>query len=902
MDSFTEPYIRPDDVSLSDIRDQVRALEEEHRANGIQLSGRIIHVCHSLPVTATLNKKAGVLSPPATPPTKSSEVPPSPSTDAPPSSQGTSKSSEEPSIPSAWTLAPRYGHAAMISGIRSLSTTHEQLIVGWTGDIHSTTPGERVPEGTISDDDRAALDEALLTYQPKESDPDDDKKTLYVPVWMDHKVAHGHYDGYCKQILWPLFHYLLWQDVATEYASADSHYPFYEAANAAFARRIAEVYRPGDLIWVHDYHLLLVPKLVREVIPDAVLGLFVHTPFPSSEVFRCLPRRKEILDGMLGANLVCFQTYSYSRHFMSTCIRVCGYEANSRGIDVEGHVSAVAHCPVGIDAERVGRDVLRPGIQPKLESLRTLYEGKKIIVGRDKLDVVKGVLQKLRAFEKLLHDYPEWIGKAVMIQVTSPALTDSPKLERQVTEMVAHINGEYGSLDFIPCHHYHQTLKKDEFYALLSVADLAVITPLRDGMNTTSMEFVIAQEQTKKSPSVLSEFMGISKFMDQALQVNPWDLGDVAAAMNRGLLMSEAEKIPRHEKLLNFVTTHTSHSWAAMLGKLLLTQINGQNTARQTPYIPKSLLQDKYKSAKKRLFLFDYDGTLAPIVKVPSAAVPTEQTLTALRRLCRDEKNLVYIISGRDGEFLEQHLGHIEKLGFSAEHGGFIRERGQKEWTNFTESLDMSWMSEVHEVFRYYTERTTGSHIEVKKSSITWHYRSADPEWGQFQCRQCQDLLENNLAHKRPIEVLVGKKNLEVRPLAVNKGEIVKRILYHNPDAEFIFCAGDDKTDEDMFRALNIFPGGASSNSTSKVKLEAPLSVKLIDNGLGDPAPVELEIRPDAIFTTAVGHSSKRTLASWHVTAPQEVVDHMLEMIDFESGTVTPASNQGDERKEQSHL
>lgn len=897
MDSFTEPYIRPAGVALSDIRDQVRALEEDHRAKGIELSGRIIHVCHSLPVTATFNNKAGVISPPATPPSRPTNVPPSPS-DTPSPSQQPSQTAEQPSIPSVWTLTPKYGHAAMISGIRSLSTTHEQLIVGWTGDIQSPVPGERVLEHTISDSDKEALEEALKTYQPKESDPDDDRKTLYVPVWMEHKVAHGHYDGYCKEILWPLFHYLLWQDVATEYASADSHYPFYEAANAAFARRISEVYLPGDLIWVHDYHLLLVPKLVREVIPDAILGLFVHTPFPSSEVFRCLPRRKEILDGMLGANLVCFQTYSYSRHFMSTCIRVCGYEANSRGIDVEGHVTAVAHCPVGIDAERVARDVLRPGIQPKLESLRTLYEGKKIIVGRDKLDVVKGVLQKLRAFEKLLHDYPEWIGKAVMIQVTSPALTDSPKLERQVTEMVAHINGEYGSLDFIPCHYYHQALKKDEFYALLSVADLAVITPLRDGMNTTSMEFVIAQQQTKKSPSVLSEFMGISKNMDQALQVNPWDLGDVAAAMNRGLLMSENEKQSRHQKLLEVVTTHTSHSWATMLVKLLLTQINSQNTARQTPYIPRSLLQDKYKSAKKRLFLFDYDGTLAPIVKVPSMAIPSEPTLLALQRLCKDQKNLVYIISGRDGEFLEQHLGHVDELGFSAEHGGFIREPGSKEWTNFTETLDMSWMSEVYEVFRYYTERTTGSHIEVKKSSITWHYRSADPEWGQFQCRQCQDLLENNLAHKRPIEVLVGKKNLEVRPLAINKGEIVKRILYKNPDAEFVFCAGDDKTDEDMFRSLILFPN--PNNGAVKAKLEAPLSVKLVDQ-IEDAPPVELDVRPDAIFTTAVGHSSKRTLASWHVTTPQEIVDHMLEMIDFESGTVTPASI-GSDTEEKSHL
>lgn len=870
MDSFHEPYTREgDDVSLEDARKQVQALEAEHKAKGIPLSGRILHVCHYLPVVATLNNRPGVLSPPLTPPLVDAELeqlePTTPlEPQAPP---------PQPKTKSVWTLNPRYGHAALISGIRSLSVTHEQLIIGWIGDIHTPVANERVPEDLIADSDKVALEDALKSYTPKESDPDDDRKTGYVPVWLNDKVAHGHYDGYCKQILWPLFHYLLWQDVATEYASADSHYPFYEAANAAFARRIAEIYRPGDLIWVHDYHLLLTPKLLRELIPEAVVGLFVHTPFPSSEVFRCLPRRKEILDGMLGANIICFQTYSYSRHFTSTCVRVCGYETNQRGIDVEGHVTAVMHCPVGVDAERVARDILRPGIKPKFDALLSLYQGKKIIVGRDKLDVVKGVIQKLRAFEKLLHDYPQWRGNVVMIQVTSPALTDSPKLETQISELVAHINGEYGSLDFIPVHHYHQTLKKDEFYALLSVADLAVITPLRDGMNTTSMEFVIAQERTKKSPSVLSEFMGISKQMSEALMVNPWNLGDVAAAIHKGLIMSEAEKLQRHQKLYKIVVTHTSHTWAALLVKMLLSQMDGQNTARQTPYIPKNLLQEKYKHAQKRLFLFDYDGTLAPIVKTPSMAIPSEHALLALAKLSEDPKNLVYIISGRDGDFLQQHLGHLSKVGFSAEHGGFMRMPGQKQWMNFTEKLDMSWMNEVHEIFRYYTERTTGSHIEVKKSSITWHYRGADPEWGQFQCRQCQDLLENNLVNKRPIEVLVGKKNLEVRPIAVNKGEIVKRLLYKNPDAEFIFCAGDDKTDEDMFRALLLFPPG-----TTKATLEPPLSVTLIDPDSDSLPAVDLAISPSAIFTTAVGHSGKRTLASWHVTTPQEIVEHMLEI------------------------
>ncbi|KAF8196101.1 trehalose-6-phosphate phosphatase [Pholiota molesta] len=833
MESFAEPYTRQgDDISIAQVRSNIAELEAEHRKAGIPLSGRIIHVCHYLPLSPTLTQKQppssdiGVLSPPATPPTKSAEVPPSEHEDvAAPSSTKDSRNLETDSKAelvdeqkATWSFAPRHGHAAMISGIRSLSATHEQLIVGWTGDIF-TSPTDKVPVDSVTPQQRADFEAALKTYHPKESDPDDERdgKTKYVPVWLDDKVAHGHYDGYCKQTLWPLFHYLLWQDVATEYSSADSHYPFYEAANAAFARRIGEIYRPGDLIWVHDYHLLLVPKLVRESIPDAVIGLFVHTPFPSSEVFRCLPRRKEILDGMLGANLVCFQTYSYSRHFLSTCIRVCGYETNLRGIDVEGHVTAVMHCPVGIDAERVARDITRPGIKPKFEALRTLYEGKKIIVGRDKLDVVKGVLQKLRAFEKLLQDYPQWVGNVVMIQVTSPALTDSPKLERMVSELVAHINGEYGSLDFIPVHHYHQTLKKDEFYALLSVADLAVITPLRDGMNTTSMEYVIAQNDTGKNPSVLSEFMGISKNMDNALLVNPWNLGvRRRRCNNQGLIMDPAEKAARHEKLYKVVTTHTSHTWGAVLVKMLLSQMGLSGTARQTPYIPREQLEGCYQKAKKRLFLFDYD--VRP-------------------------KNIVWIISGRDGAFLEQHLGHLTNVGFSAEHGGFVKERGSSQWTNFTKNLDMSWMA----------ERTTGSHIEMKKSSITWHYRATDPEWGQFQCRQCQDLVALSLS--------VG-----FRPIAVNK-VVVSRMIYPTFSDYFLHIFAFSQTDEDMFRALLLFPPGVK-----KVTLPAPVSVTLVDDPKAQP--VELKIESEAVFTTAVGHSSKRTLAVWHVNTPHEVMSH----------------------------
>ncbi|THH12060.1 hypothetical protein EW145_g216 [Phellinidium pouzarii] len=881
MDSFAEPSSsesrqRADLAhSLDDVNTQIRALEQEYEQKGITLSGRTIHVTHYLPLTAALAPaKTGVISPPLTPPIRPTDVAASPTTETSPGLPQSSGANVDGVVPSQagtdpWILGPRWGHSAMISGIQSLSAAHEQLIVGWVGDLmraggNTDDARAKVSVASVSEADRAALDRAIAAYQPEEDKGG--KPTHYVPIWLDDGIAHGHYDGYCKTTLWPLFHYLLWQDVASESASADEHWREYVAANRVYAEAVASVYKPGDLVWVHDYHLLLVPQMLRALVPDAVTGLFVHTPFPSSEIFRCLPRRDEILDGMLGANLVCFQTYSYSRHFTSSCIRVLGYETTAKGIDNQGYVTTVSHCAVGVDALRISKDVLRPGIQPKLEALRQLYEGKKIIVARDKLDVVKGVVQKLRAFERLLQDYPEWIGNVVLIQVTSPALTDSPKLERQVSELVAHINGDFGALDFVPVHHYHQTIKKDEFYALLSVADLAVITPLRDGMNTTSMEFVLAQERTNKSPLVLSEFMGISSTMSEALQVNPWDLGGVAAAINRGLLMPEEEKHTRHAKLYKSVTTQTSHTWAAMLVRMLLSQMGTEHTAHSTPFLSQEKLHSMYIKAQRRLFLFDYDGTLTPIVKTPSMAVPSPEALEALEKLSADPRNVVYIISGRDSAFLEQHLGHVARMGMSAEHGGFMRAPGEEKWSNLTESLDMSWMSEVEEIFKYYTERTTGSHIEIKKSSITL-----------FQCHQCQDLLENNLAHKRPIEVLVGKKNLEVRPLAINKGEIVKRILYAHPEAEFVFCAGDDKTDEDMFRALAPF-----TSSGAHAIMDAPLGVTPSSSSKTmqvETPPVELALSPDGVFSTAVGASSKKTLASWHVSSPHEVVERMLGLV-----------------------
>ncbi|WVQ78101.1 trehalose-phosphatase [Cryptococcus sp. DSM 104549] len=984
MDSMHPDPAPAPPPSLTDIKAEVARLEAAHKAKGLPLSGRIIHVMHHLPVEIVRIVPAeqleaagsGVLSPPMTPEFKPEDV------------EATVESAD-----AKWRIHARTAHPALVSGIKSLSDTHDQVLVAWTGEVllqpdntatpqvqtqatfpsiasnllapfsgngaGDVSPTPQLPQeaplmvfgGEFNDQDKQEIETELHRFTEVETGLEKGGRLKYMPVFLPPDVSKGHYEGFCKKTLWPLFHYLLWLDSTATVPSPDPSWLAYKKTNQMFADRVAQVYRPGDLIICHDYHLLLAPKMIREALgqvfhPNAgwgtahpspnlhaaqrkgfdwesnqptpvgnkaekiggmlshvgsalgqhlgvmeqgggqpvevMIGMFMHTPWPSSEIFRCLPSRREILDGMLGANLVSFQTYSYSRHFVSTCIRVCGYESTQGGVDANGQVTAVQYCPIGLDIKRVMYERDQPGVIPKMEALRKLYKDKKIIVGREKLDVAKGVYNKLQAFEKFLQTYPEWRGKVVLIQVTTPALSESPKLERMTAELVSHINGTYGSLDFTPVHHYHQALEKDEYFGLLSVADLALITSLRDGMNTTSMEFILCQDTTSKSPLVLSEFMGTATSFQSALQINPHDLFGVARAINKGLTMGPEEKAERHAKLLEGVRGHTSHTWAATILKQLLENVGGEHTAHQTPALDVQRFADAYKKATKRLLLFDYDGTLTPIVKVPSHAVPTERTRNAIQSLADDPKNIVYLISGRDGDFLEEHWGHVAKLGMSAEHGSFVKQPGDEDFINMTEALDMSWMSEVEEIFKYYTERTTGSTIEVKKASITWHYRNSDPDFGEFQCKQCLDLLESSLAPRRPIEVLVGKKNLEVRPLAVNKGEIVRRLMYENPDADLIFCAGDDKTDEDMFRALRtVFPpGGAVEGSPVIMKPPVAVTSAMDAEDAAELPDVELHIRPEQIFATTVGPPAKKTLAGWHVTCPDEVVEALETLLE----------------------
>lgn len=563
-----------------------------------------------------------------------------------------------------------------------------------------------------------------------------------VPVWLadDDDVGgdgirlkdQGRWRRYAEGKLYTLLHYK--QHEPTDGRKERIQWADYYRMNQKFANRIMEIYKPGDIVVVHDYYLMLLPSMLRQRAQHMYIAFFLHCPFPSSEFVRCLSRRKEVLEGVLGSNLVGFQSFGYSRHFSSCCTRILGFPSDTAGVDTYGARVQVGVFPIGIDAAKVESLAFSPAVTESRNKLREMYAGKKLIVGRDRLDTVRGVAQKLMAFERFLESYPEWRERVVLMQVTSPSViedaaagSDETKIAMRVNELVGRINGLYGSLGFSPVQHYPQYLSQAEYFALLRAGDVALITSVRDGMNTTSLEYVVCQRDDH-GPLILSEFSGTAASLRDAIQINPWDLQGVADSLYEALSMSAERRMEMQQSLYNHVTTRTVQTWIGQFLRRLIGVLASSKDTVATPLLDRSALLLQYRAAgagasaavpppgsaeprppKRRLLMFDYDGTLTPIVREPSAAIPSERILRALEQLAADPRNAVWIISGRDQEFLAQHLGHIAALGFSAEHGSFVRlPGGGDRWENLAEKLDMGWQKEVIEVFEKYTDRVPG--------------------------------------------------------------------------------------------------------------------------------------------------------------------------------------------------
>ncbi|KAG5361658.1 Trehalose-phosphatase [Yarrowia sp. C11] len=753
----------------------------------------------------------------------------------------------------AYKIRPRRGNSALYSALDYMQagdgeTTWTSSLVAWTGEI-ALPAATSLPDlelyQKLTEEDKTKLEKELTEAQGG---------TPTHPIWTDSgdTVSTGYNEQlsptrrYAENILWPILHYI--QGEPTDGRDEKKWWSDYEDLNRKYCDKVLEIYKEGDIIWIHDYYLFLLPKMIREKLPDARIGFFMHAPFPSSEYFRCLAKRQELLQGVLASNLISTQSEAYKRHFMSACSRIVGAEAATpTSVYAYGQSVSVVALPIGIDTANVEADAFTDEITEKVQAIRQLYPDKKIIVGRDRLDSVRGVVQKLYAFDVFLKRYPEWRDRVVLVQVTSHTATGTRKVEKKVAELVSSINGRYGAIHFSPVHHYTKHIAREEYLALLRVADLCLITSVRDGMNTTALEFIVCQNGNN-SPLILSEFTGSAGNLPGAILVNPWDAVGVAEQINRAFRMGQEEKLSIEEPLYKRVTANTVQHWVNRFVSQVICNTFRTDQSHLTPILDNHKLVERFKMAKKRVFLFDYDGTLTPIVTDPAAATPSDGLKRDLRALGKDPRNAIWIISGRDSAFLDKWLGDITELGMSAEHGCFMKNPGSTEWENLAANFDMSWQKDVNDIFQYYTERTQGSHIERKRVALTWHYRRADPEFGLFQARECRAHLEQAVVPRWDVEVMSGKANLEVRPKSVNKGEIVKRLISEysseGEPPQFVLCMGDDQTDEDMFKALKDVP----------------------------------DLDSESIFPVMIGPPEKKTTASWHLLEPKGVLEMLNEL------------------------
>ncbi|KAK4183123.1 glycosyltransferase [Podospora australis] len=640
-------------------------------------------------------------------------------------------------------------------------------------------------------------------------------------VFCSDKDFDGHYSHFCKQILWPVFHYQI-PDNPKSKAYEDHSWKYYVNVNQAFADKIVKNWKRGDVIWVHDYHLLLVPGMVRKKLPEAKIGFFLHVAFPSSEVFRCLAVRKELLEGMLGANLIGFQIHEYTRHFLQTCSRILSAEATPDGLQLEDRFVDVVNLPIGIDPVSLSEHREEPEVKRWLDIMRERYAGKKLIVARDKLDHVRGVRQKLLSYELFLNMNPEWRDNTVLIQV---ALSTSEKseLDATVSDIVTRVNSSWANLAYQPVVYLKQDIDYAQYLALLSIADALMITSQREGMNLTSHEYLFCQDgkisEKKHGSLILSEFTGTSSlFNGSELSVNPWDYRACANAIKKALEMEPEEKERRWTKLYDCVNHHTGSHWFTEFLTRLDRVHEEQHRRDQTsvPRLSYPTLINQYKRTERRLFILDFEGTLVswgPVNQI--IPVSPQKTLDVLNDLLLDERNTIYVMSGRRPEELDRLFRRVPNLGLIAENGCFLKDCGSTTWTEMADADQIrSWKESVGGILRYYLERTPGAEIEDRRCSLIFHYKSAeDYESAMRQATDCashiNDACEDQRVHAIPLEGCVL-----VEPIDWTKSTAAERIFAdlrarmaadekHKSPVDFLMVVGDGREDEKVFKWAN---------------------------------------------------------------------------------------------------
>ncbi len=618
------------------------------------------------------------------------------------------------------------------------------------------------------------------------------------PVFIPENTMDKFYHGFCNKTIWPLFHYF------TSHVQYDKDsWEYYREVNQKFCDAVVRLAEPDDIIWIHDYHLMLLPRMIRDAAPGLQIGFFLHIPFPSFEVFRLLPSnwRREILEGLLGADLIGFHTNDYTHYFLRSVQRILGYEHNMGRIIADDHLVEADIFPMGIDYQKFRDHASSPEVEMEKADLKVMFSGRKVVLSIDRLDYTKGIINRLQGYEKFLKKNPEWHGKVTLVLVVVPSRTQVEHyqhMKKQIDETVGRINGRCGRMNWMPILYHYKFMPFNLLVALYSMSDVALVTPLRDGMNLIAKEF-IATKTDGRGVLILSEMAGTSKEAWETILINPNDTDEIADALETALKMPEEVQVRCNRAIQARLKRHDVIRWAEyFIQRLIMLQGEQERfNARHMGQSSRTRMKQAFRDAKRRLILLDYDGTLVPLVKHPQMAAPPDDLKLFLGLLGKELGTNVVLISGRNKNELQDWFGGLG-LGLVAEHGVWIRESGN-DW-KMLKPLSNEWKPKILPLMEMYVDRLPGSFIEEKDYSLAWHYRMADPEISSIVAKELVDGLLSFTANI-DIQVLQGNKVVEVRNAGLTKGDA--GLYWMSKESyDFVLAAGDDWTDEDLFKVL----------------------------------------------------------------------------------------------------
>ncbi|MCF0050756.1 bifunctional alpha,alpha-trehalose-phosphate synthase (UDP-forming)/trehalose-phosphatase [Dyadobacter sp. LJ53] len=618
------------------------------------------------------------------------------------------------------------------------------------------------------------------------------------PVFIPEDINENYYEGFCNNLIWPLCHYF-----PSLARFNDEYFDAYQVANRLFFDKIDEIIQPGDVIWVQDYQLMLLPDMIRQKYPDNKVGFFFHIPFPSFELFRLLPVtwRKAIVDGILGADVVGFHTNDYVEYFLKATRLVSGYGNKLHYINMSNRIVKVDSFPISVDFDKFNDAYDDPMVaEARNEARQSLNQ--KIIFSVDRLDYSKGIIHRLRGFQRFLERYPEWHEKVSFVMVVVPSrdtIEQYQQMKSEIDQTVGRINADYGNIYWQPIIYQYRSMPYHELVGMYTASDVALITPVRDGMNLVCKEYV-ASRKDRKGVLILSEMAGAAAELGEALIINPLDVQDIADAIKHAFEMPEDEQTKRMDAMRERIKDYDVFAWTEDFFTQMTMLEQEHERLRQVFLTNKGIdaIRHAYAAANNRILFFDYDGTLAPIVPDPAKAIVSEDVKKLILEIAK--RDTVIIISGRDRHFLDNLFSDLP-VHIIAEHGALTRTKGSDEWV-LNESYEENWKESIRPIMDIYAKRCPGAFVEEKETSLAWHYRTADDK--EYAQRRAQELLwqlKNYIQPELNLQVIDGNKVVEVKKTAFNKGTAA-RTFVENGSYDFVLAIGDDTTDEDMFEAL----------------------------------------------------------------------------------------------------